>query len=58
MGHNPNVPKYPFDLKKPALLDEAGCRDPPRAARFSLQLAFEAGGDNSDSRCRFAARGG
>jgi peptide/nickel transport system substrate-binding protein len=50
-AYNPNVPKYPFDVKKAnALLDQAGY---PRkgGTRFSLRLAFEAGNANSERPC-------
>ena len=48
-AYNPNVPKYPFDLKKAnALLDEAGYPRTASGMRFSLRLAFEAGNDNSE----------
>ena len=48
-AYNPNVPKYPFDLKKAnALLDEAGYPRTASGTRFSLSSAFEAGNDNSE----------
>jgi peptide/nickel transport system substrate-binding protein len=48
-AYNPNVPKYPFDVKKAnALLDEAGYPRTASGMRFSLRLAFEAGNDNSE----------
>jgi peptide/nickel transport system substrate-binding protein len=48
-AYNPNVPKYPFDLKKAnALLDEAGYPRNASGTRFALRLAFEAGNDNSE----------
>ena len=48
-AYNPNVPKYPFDLKKAnSLLDQAGYPKGAGGARFSLKLSFEAGNDNAE----------
>jgi len=48
-AYNPNVPKYPFDLKKAnSLLDEAGYPKGAGGIRFPLKLTFEAGNDNSE----------
>lgn len=48
-AHNPNAPKYPFDLKQAnVLLDEAGHPKKAGNIRFPLRLTFEAGNDNAE----------
>jgi peptide/nickel transport system substrate-binding protein len=49
-AYNPNVPKYPFDLKKAnALLDQAGYPRKASGMRFLLRLTYEAGNANSET---------